>query len=479
MNPQLALRSAQDYFPPDRLSGLSASASVGGVQDPSVYLLYRQFWQNQNLPAGQVVLIALPNSIDLLQMFFAVLNSGLVPAMVAPNTPVERLKQMLEDFRAGALVRTAIAADTLPGFGFDQVAPLRQFAIGSLSQPPQTLTEPGQVLIATSGTSTSFSSGCVHAFTSLVTNARRHAASIGLRATDTVLVNLPLFYSTALVAQTIAALDLGARLVISGPPFSLPQYLSDLDEHAVSVSSLTPVLLKQLNGPEAGALPRNLRTLTVGGDFVDPAQTRALLAVNPQLEFYLTYGISEAGPRVSTCAAHRDGEARYASVGQPLEGTEVMLDPQSLQSGQGELLVSSSSLLLKKLGRNVHSPLVTLNGKTWLHTGDIFQIDAQGYLFFKGRKSDFLVINDEKVNLGAIKSICRALPGVISCRTRVHQPVTQATSFALEITLDKTVVPDHHESTFKESILKLLKRSERPGLIELVYQDAAAISNYK
>ncbi|WMN16286.1 class I adenylate-forming enzyme family protein [Pseudomonas piscis] len=479
MNGLVNFRHREHYIAPGQLLNVSTTASVGtGAGLPQLHEDYLAYWQGQSLPLGQVVLIALPNGPDLLAMFAAVLNSGYVPALIAPSTPGERIAQMIIDFAAGALVRSSTQASTWAGYGLQQAEDLGRWQVGQVSNAPLPVTLPGQVVIATSGTSRAFSSGCVHWFSSLQANALRHARSIGLTRADRILVNLPMYYSTALVAQTIAALELGAHLVISGPPFLVPTYLEDIREHRISASSVTPVLLRQINA-QPQPFARCLRLLTVGGDLAAPTEVSQCLEANPGLELYLTYGISEAGPRVSTCAAHRVGPQRLASVGLPLDGTHVMLLRSSQDSNEGELLVSSDTLLTRKIGQDNQSPFIELHGKRWLKTGDIFSQDPDGYLYFKGRNSDFIVIRDEKVNLGAIKQLCKRVPGVLACRTEVISEASMLAGFQLELTVDREVVREHQGDHFKTRLLKQLKHYERPLAIALLHRDALSMTNHK
>src|SRR5205823_150846 len=159
---------------------------------------------------------------------------------------------------------------------------------------------------------------------SLVRNARRHADAVGLTGRDTVLVNLPLFYSYAIVAQALAALVTGARLVVSGPPFSPEAYEAAVGRYAVTSSSLTPTIARLLLA-QGTRLPVGLRMLTVGGDRIAPEHVTRLRSANPDVELYVTYGLTEAGPRVSTLAAHREPPGRHGSVGVPLDGVTVSL----------------------------------------------------------------------------------------------------------------------------------------------------------
>jgi long-chain acyl-CoA synthetase len=284
----------------------------------------------------------------------------------------------------------------------------------------------------TSGTS-GIVSACLHRVDSLARNARRHADAVGLRSDDTVLVTLPLFFSYAVVAQAFAALVTGARLLVSGPPFVPAAYLAALDQHSVTSSSITPTIAR---GLLAGghALPAGLRVLTVGGDRLDPGHVAGLLAANPTAELYVTYGLTEAGPRVATLAAHREPSSRHASVGLPLAGVSVSLRPAP--AGAQELVVTADTVLLGKVGSSPRAR--TLIGPGTIATGDLFQIDEAGYLYFQGRISDFVVLRGEKVSLFAVRQFVQALPGVARCATVVSTDTEGNAHYDLQVQLAGT-----------------------------------------
>jgi long-chain acyl-CoA synthetase len=431
------------------------------------------------LAEGSVVLVCMPNGKNLLRIFFALVDAGYVPAMLSPTTPVARMRQMAEDFHAAALVRPRLGEEWLRELRLSAVNRQREWETGFLPPAERPITAPGEVILTTSGTSSEFSSGCVHAIESLRLNARRHAGDIGLCASDTVFVNLPLYYSFALVAQAIASVECGARMVISGPPFVASQYVADLERYRVTVGSVTPVLMRELFAHEDMTLPFALRALTVGGDFLAPELARDFVARYPGKELYLTYGITEAGPRVSTGAAHFAGASRLASVGRPMPGTAVRLFGVSGSTGEGELLVYSSTLLKRKIGRNARSPLIEIDGQSWLRTGDVFEIDSDGYLFFKHRKSDFIVLNDEKINLAAIKRFCRTLPGVLTCRTRASYAEGNVDGYFLDVTVDEGAVEPGEADAMRTRIMNALKRNERPTALTLTSVNRQQYEFYK
>nr|WP_273482746.1 class I adenylate-forming enzyme family protein [Kribbella italica] len=395
------------------------------------------------LEPGAQVLIAMPNGKAMLSTVFAVLSAGAVPVPIAPSSAATRIATIAERLGAAALIAPRIDAKRY-GAGRAYAFP---GADAVRFTGPQRQHAPGDVVLMTSGTA-GIASGCLHSFDALLRNATKHADAIGQRATDTVLICLPLHYSYAFVAQALAALVRGSRLVISGPPFTPRAYAEEVAAHDVTVSSLTPSAATRL-----ADLPSTLRVLTVGGDTLDPHFLKPLLSNDR--EVYLTYGLTEAGPRVSTLAVHDEPEHRWSSVGLPLPGVRTsLLD--------GELLVESDTVLRERVPDDVASPL-TPSGA--VATADRFEIDADGYHFFRGRLSDSVVVGGEKVWLPSVRRIATQVPGVRHCRTTVFRDDRDELRYELEVSVDD---PDPVRIAEIQRVLsRVLLRSERPHRITL------------
>ncbi|MFI6784599.1 class I adenylate-forming enzyme family protein [Micromonospora sp. NPDC050276] len=412
-------------------------------------------WDRCAVEPGSAVLVALPNGLSMLTVFFALLGAGAIPVPVAPAAGPDRIAAIARSLGASALVAKRTPAALLDGSRKHRLADaecLVWTTAAAIRYPER------HVILLTSGTS-GITTGCLHDFTALLRNARRHAASVGQRADDTVLLNLPLYYSYALVAQVLASVVSGSRLVVSGPPFTPPAYRHSLTEHGVTVSSLTPSAVEQLS--EAGFRPpATLRALTVGGDVLRPVHLPMLLAATP--EVYVTYGLTEAGPRVSTLAAHREPARRFASVGLPLQGTEVSLRPSPVGSGAGELLVRSDTVLRRKVPEGTADPLVAADT---IATGDSFDVDDDGYLFFRGRLSDSVVINGEKVWLPSVRQVISSMRGVRAARTVVAVTETGGRCYDLEVYADDRSGVD--VADVRRTLRRLLLRPEQPRNITL------------
>jgi acyl-CoA synthetase (AMP-forming)/AMP-acid ligase II len=320
--------------------------------------------------------------------------------------------------------------------------------------PPATAA--GEVVLLTSGTSGA-ASGCVTTIDAMLRNGARHAASLGQRPGDTVLVSLPLHFSFAMVAQALGTLQREGTLIVAGPPFNVDTYGTLIETHRVTVSALTPVQVRALLQRLGVTLPLGLRVLSVGGDSLAPAHVSELLLRRPGGELYLTYGLTQAGPRVSTLAAHAEPPSRHGSVGKPIEGTRVTLADLGDGSGRSELLVVSDTLMRRRIGVVEGRRSDDFRSPGVLATGDVFHQDEDGYLYYRGRLSEYILRGGEKVSLATVRRVATQLPCVVAARTGVHRRDDDE-DFDLSL-----VVTDAPERPTAEQYRALLARSVRRG----------------
>jgi acyl-CoA synthetase (AMP-forming)/AMP-acid ligase II len=416
--------------------------------------------QQLDLTPGTPVLVAMPNDAEFITVVFALLAVGAVPVPVTPAAPPARLRQLATALGAGAVVSPRITPELQGNNRRYPIAGIGELVVVHDTDVLQHT--PGDIILLTSGTSGVFS-GCLHRFDSLLRNAARHADAIGQRDTDTVLINLPMYFSYAFVAQMLATLLVGGRAVVSGPPFARRSYISAIQEHGVRLSALTPAVVKSISrtGLE---LPGQLRIVTVGGAALDPAFVAEVVRRNPALQVYLTYGLTEAGPRVATLAAHREPAQRYSSVGLPLSGVRVRLE-ETDSSGVGELIVDTDTAMVRRVG-NLDTPkALTDRPGTTIRTGDLFSMDSDGYLFFRGRLPKYIVSRGEKVCLQSVRAITEQFPGVIAARAWAEKDSSGETVFALDVYISDTAPVT--EPAIRRHLVEHLLRAEWPARIML------------
>jgi long-chain acyl-CoA synthetase len=98
------------------------------------------------------------------------------------------------------------------------------------------------------------------------------------------------------------------------------------------------------------------------------------------------YGLTEAAPVVS-CNLH--GLTRIGSVGRALNGVEVRSAPD------GELLVRGPNVM-KGYYNCPDETNETIDSNGWLHTGDIGEVDAEGFIRITDRKKEIIVLSGGK-----------------------------------------------------------------------------------
>ena len=92
------------------------------------------------------------------------------------------------------------------------------------------------------------------------------------------------------------------------------------------------------------------------------------------------YGMTESTALIS---ANIPGAIRFGTVGRALPGIEVRIAPD------GEILASGANVFAGYHGNPVATAETVVDG--WLHTGDLGELDDDGYLTISGRKKDIII----------------------------------------------------------------------------------------
>ncbi|MEJ2698273.1 MAG: class I adenylate-forming enzyme family protein, partial [Desulfuromonadales bacterium] len=160
-----------------------------------------------------------------------------------------------------------------------------------------------------------------------------------------------------------------------------------------------------------------LKHITIGGDRCKPNLVRTILQRLPSVKPYITYGLSEAGPRVSTLPPELFG-VFPASVGFPLPGVEVsVVDNSGRACGRGqtgEIAIRTPSVM-KGYFRDEERTAKRLH-EGWCFSGDLGVFDQQGLLYLQGRKDREFKFRGRKVSPESIERILYSHPLVQDVR---------------------------------------------------------------
>jgi len=117
------------------------------------------------------------------------------------------------------------------------------------------------------------------------------------------------------------------------------------------------------------------------------------------------YGLTET---TAAAAVNHDAALRIGSVGRPLPGVDVAI------ADDGEVLLRGG-IVMRGYWRNEQATAEAIDADRWFHTGDVGELDAQGFLKITGRKKEILVTAGGK----------NVAPAVLEDRLRAHKLVSQ------------------------------------------------------
>ncbi len=125
----------------------------------------------------------------------------------------------------------------------------------------------------------------------------------------------------------------------------------------------------------------NLRVFVSGGAALSPRIANFLLAAD--MIVLPGYGLSESSPVLTV---NIEENIKPASVGPALPGVTLKL------ADDGELLAKGDMIMRGYWQKEAETKEV-LDDDGWLHTGDIVEIDADGYVFIVDRKKEIMVLS--------------------------------------------------------------------------------------
>ncbi|MER7005706.1 long-chain fatty acid--CoA ligase [Dactylosporangium sp. NPDC000555] len=120
---------------------------------------------------------------------------------------------------------------------------------------------------------------------------------------------------------------------------------------------------------------------------------------------YEGYGLTETSPATN---ANRDTGVRIGTVGRPLPGVTIRIDED------GEILVQGD-IVFQGYWNNPEATAEAIDADGWFHTGDLGELDDDGFLRITGRKKEIIVTANGK----------NVAPAVLEDRVRAHALVSQ------------------------------------------------------
>lgn len=234
---------------------------------------------------------------------------------------------------------------------------------------------------------------------------------------------MPLFHGNAIMALWAPALANGATVCLT-PKFSASGFLSDVRYFGATfftyVGKALGYLLATPEQPDdaANSLVRGFGT---EASVADQAEFRRRFGA----QLFEGYGSSE-GPALAAL----DPNAPPSALGRPAHPGVAVVNPETLadcaravldeygrvlnpDEAVGEMIDKAGALVFEGYYKNDVADAERLrNG--WYWTGDLGYIDQSGFLYFAGRKGDWLRVDGENTSTLLIEQVIRRHPAVIA-----------------------------------------------------------------
>jgi acyl-CoA synthetase (AMP-forming)/AMP-acid ligase II len=358
----------------------------------------------------------------------AIYGTWLAGAVSVPLNPLARAHELaiaVAHAEARVLLhepgqREVSALANEPGLGQTRILPLDELSGLAAGTEPGLQTPPGAaadelaMLIYTSGT-TGRPKGVCLTHANLAANTRAIVRYLGLTARDRVLSVLPFNYAYGnSVLHTHLAV--GASIVLEKNLVFPRAVVETMQRERVTgfsgVPSTFALLLSRGNLDETRL--DALRYVTQAGAAMAPGMIEKLVAALPGVGIYVMYGQTEATARLTYLPPARLHD-KLGSAGIPVDGVELQV-----RDGQGRVLPAGEQGEVWARGPNVmrgywRDEAATRNvlHEGWLRTGDFGQLDAEGFLFLAGRRSDIIKTGAHRVHPLEVEEAICTLPGVI------------------------------------------------------------------
>lgn len=254
------------------------------------------------------------------------------------------------------------------------------------------------VILYTSG-SEGTPKGVALSHRNILSNIAQAESGFNFTAQDVLFNPLPVFHSFGLTVGTLLPLTLGIRFSLYPSPLHYKQIPPLVKSSGASIFLGTDTFYQGYARSAQDDEFAGVRLAIAGAEKLKDS-TRELYKQRFGIDIFQGYGVTETSPILScnTPQQHRPG-----SVGRLFKTIEGRVAPVEGFTRGGELMIKGENVMLGYL--KADQPGVIQPQGEWYGTGDIVEMDADGYIFILGRAKRFAKIGGEMVSLLAVEEL--------------------------------------------------------------------------
>jgi long-chain acyl-CoA synthetase len=331
---------------------------------------------------GERVATLLPNTIETCVAMFGVMASG---AQLVPLNPLYTKREIDE-----------IVADAEPAAVLSQKIELKHGGQRQLPNPDSL------ALLQYTGGTTGKAKGVNLTHRSIAINiAQRETLLPTAMDRERILCVMPLFHSYAMAMGLFLAANCRGTLIIV-ERYKPEIVLELIERERITIFPGSPTLFTGLMAhPAFGKTDWSTVHTCYSGSAALPEETLNRWERAVGAPVFEGYGQTEAGPVLTFNTAHLG--KKIGSVGKPGPLTEIRIE-------DGEVLARGPQIMRGYRNRPRETAEALKDG--WLHTGDMGEIDSEGFLYIRDRKKDMVIVGGYNVYPRELEEVLISHPAV-------------------------------------------------------------------
>ncbi len=356
--------------------------------------------------------------------YFAVTTAGMVVVPLMPDFTGEELDSLIEHSEAKALLVsdklfTKLSKETVSKLNI--VIRTKNLSIISQTvkaQGSKAMPKPEDLaaIIYTSGT-TSKPKGVMLTHYNLASNASLCNVLFPIREDDVTLSVLPMSHTYECTLGLLLIFSGGGRMTYLEKPPTPSVLLPALRKVRPTIFLIVPLIIEKVYNSQVkskftankfistlygvGFIRRilhriaskklmkafggRIRFLGIGGSKLH-IDTETFL-YEGGFPYAIGYGLTETAPMA---AGQIPGKCRLGSTGPAMAGVQIRLDNINPETGHGEVVINSPSVM-QGYYKNPEATAEVFTKDGWFRTGDLGELDKDGYLYIKGRLKNMIV----------------------------------------------------------------------------------------
>ncbi len=243
----------------------------------------------------------------------------------------------------------------------------------------------------------------------------------GIDGTDRLCLFFPLFHMFGNTCIALAGFLRGATLVMPSRDFNPERILQAISEEKCTAIYGSPSMMVALL--EHPAFDKKdwepVRKGIIGGAPCPMALMKRLVEEIGISDVTVGYGLTETASWITMTRPEDPIELRVSTVGLPLECNEVrVISPATGEDmppgAQGE--ICARGFIMKEYYRMPGATAAAIDREGWLHTGDLGEMDENGYVKITGRLKDVITRDGIEIFPVELEEVLYTLPDIIEAQ---------------------------------------------------------------